>query len=556
MVKLLFIACILSMLLLMTGCSNPSTGASQSTFSMPDSAVGVVDNFPTIPVNRIRNGSFEVFTAAGVPTQWIFYNNNEYKSVCDPLPFPVPAGKYVMRVVSSANSSPIVFKQAISFSSKKIAKVNVHLIVQSQYPKWLRINFSGGSRIFNLPPGSSAVTYATICTLTTLNPEIWINSYTTPVGKTVYFDNVSLFDISIPVEKVLLSQSEMELVVGSGATLTAAVLPSTATDKRIMWTSENNAIATVVNGTVLAVAEGTTNIVATSLENQKTAQCRITVMKHHILYNPYKMRQYWYRGALHCHSGPGPDVMAAAYKNLGYDFFCLTESTPIMPSPLAGLLLIQSQEVYTGNGHLNCFNITSEISTSLQWQEIIDNALSQGGFSQFNHPIASGITAANMNPLKNLWGIEIYNPTKNNDGAEALWDSQISQVTADKTYKMVWATAGDDAKGSSVNDIGKGWIMVNASAKSISEIVSNMKIGNFYATQGPDMSFATVGNTITVKTSNSSTIAWMKSSMILAKPSVTGTSDSYTIVGTEGFVRVVISQTGGKCAWSQPIFTK
>ena len=76
-----------------------------------------------------------------------------------------------------------------------------------------------------------------------------------------------------------------------------------------------------------------------------------------------------------------------------------------------------------------------------------------------------------LNKLKNLWGIEIINAKRYKDIGIKLWDSQISQG------KRIWATGGDDAYNTS--QVGKAWIMVNSSSKSLSKIVKNMKNGNF-----------------------------------------------------------------------------
>lgn len=54
------------------------------------------------------------------------------------------------------------------------------------------------------------------------------------------------------------------LLVGDEAVLTANVLPENAADKTIVWTSSNDSVATVENGTVTAVSAGTSTIKATA----------------------------------------------------------------------------------------------------------------------------------------------------------------------------------------------------------------------------------------------------------------------------------------------------
>lgn len=81
-----------------------------------------------------------------------------------------------------------------------------------------------------------------------------------------------------PVTSVSLDKTTLDLDTGSTGQLTATVNPSTA-NQQVTWISDDEAIATVDNnGLVTAVAEGTANIVATSVEDgTKTASCAVTV---------------------------------------------------------------------------------------------------------------------------------------------------------------------------------------------------------------------------------------------------------------------------------------
>ena len=83
-------------------------------------------------------------------------------------------------------------------------------------------------------------------------------------------------------KKIVLVESvdikpELGLVVGEAdVTLTVIVLPEDATDKTVIWTSSNPAVATVnANGTVHAVAPGEATITATA--GDKTATCAVKV---------------------------------------------------------------------------------------------------------------------------------------------------------------------------------------------------------------------------------------------------------------------------------------
>ena len=81
----------------------------------------------------------------------------------------------------------------------------------------------------------------------------------------------------IAVESISLNETALELTEGETATLTATVLPENATDKTVTWTSDTPAVATVADGVVTAVAEGTAKITAKA--GDASVLCTVTVKK-------------------------------------------------------------------------------------------------------------------------------------------------------------------------------------------------------------------------------------------------------------------------------------
>ncbi len=82
----------------------------------------------------------------------------------------------------------------------------------------------------------------------------------------------------INVESVALNSQNEELKIGETTTLVATVMPSNATNKNVVWSSDNTNVATVNNGVVTAVGEGSANITVTTVDGNKTAVCKITVV--------------------------------------------------------------------------------------------------------------------------------------------------------------------------------------------------------------------------------------------------------------------------------------
>ncbi len=81
----------------------------------------------------------------------------------------------------------------------------------------------------------------------------------------------------VAVSSITLNKENLELVEGNSETLTATVSPNDATDRTVSWSSSNDAVATVKDGTITAVKEGEATITAKA--GEKTASCKVVVAK-------------------------------------------------------------------------------------------------------------------------------------------------------------------------------------------------------------------------------------------------------------------------------------
>jgi len=82
----------------------------------------------------------------------------------------------------------------------------------------------------------------------------------------------------ISVTGVSLNKNSSAINVGANDILTAALAPTTATNKNVTWKSSNTAVATVdSNGKVIGVKAGTAVITVTTMDGSKTATCTVTV---------------------------------------------------------------------------------------------------------------------------------------------------------------------------------------------------------------------------------------------------------------------------------------
>lgn len=82
---------------------------------------------------------------------------------------------------------------------------------------------------------------------------------------------------TVPVSSVSLNKTSLSLTVGKTEVLTATLTPTNATNRTVTWSSNNQTVATVNNGTVTAKTKGTATITVTTADGNKTATCNVTV---------------------------------------------------------------------------------------------------------------------------------------------------------------------------------------------------------------------------------------------------------------------------------------
>lgn len=97
-------------------------------------------------------------------------------------------------------------------------------------------------------------------------------------GESSWSDPLIIKTNPIAVKGVMLNKTKTSLIVGATETLTATISPTNATDKKVTWATSDATKATVTNGKITAVAEGSATITVTSAsDNTKKATCTVTI---------------------------------------------------------------------------------------------------------------------------------------------------------------------------------------------------------------------------------------------------------------------------------------
>ena len=81
----------------------------------------------------------------------------------------------------------------------------------------------------------------------------------------------------VAVNGVSLKPNTLSLKVGKAEALSAVVIPANADNKTVSWSTSDPSVATVANGLVTAVKEGSATITVTTADGGKTATCAVTV---------------------------------------------------------------------------------------------------------------------------------------------------------------------------------------------------------------------------------------------------------------------------------------
>ncbi len=274
---------------------------------------------------------------------------------------------------------------------------------------------------------------------------------------------------------------------------------------------------------------------------------------------------YWYRGNTHTHSVDyDKATIAGWYKNAGYDFLVMSDhetdvdAQNYCPSNLttASFLMVCGVELSWGN-HVTAFGINQFLTSATRvLQNNVTATINSGGIPILNHPMDSDggqVSASTFLGINGLNHLEIANGQRPEQtvGAETLWDQILSATNGRLAYGV-----GSDDNHYTFSQAFKGWIVVKSPTLSKSDLLNNVRNGNFYASTGIVLNDYVVNlgaKTITIDSQNGNTITFIGNNGTVLK-TVSGTTATYQVTGSEKYVRAKITNSAGKMAWTQPIY--
>ena len=285
-----------------------------------------------------------------------------------------------------------------------------------------------------------------------------------------------------------------------------------------------------------------------------------------------KDQSKWYKGNLHTHTTLSdghmePEQAAELYRERGYDFLAFTDHWVYSPgkgSPdfllLSGIEYDITRDVRDGLYHIVGIGMEQEPALirgmPLSPQTIIDEIVRVGGIAILAHPAWSLNRTSEVAKLTGLSGCEIYNtvsgfPWSGRPYSGCFLDELATRgvylpcMAADDTHYY----AGDEAR---------SYLMVQADSLTRDSILKALRIGNFYATQGPHFSFELKDERAVVKTTPAKYIAFFTD--LVWSPNRIASGENleeavYKIQPGDYFVRVEIYDAEGRAGWSSFLLT-
>jgi len=292
--------------------------------------------------------------------------------------------------------------------------------------------------------------------------------------------------------------------------------------------------------------------------------------------NPFEADGEWYKGNLHTHTTNSdgawsPDRVAAEYRAKGYNFLFITDHgtvTDVSDLSGDGLLVLNGTELGAGKSevghsyHLAVLNLKETVSakSAPTLQGLIDLLRSKGAEVIVAHPYWSGLTINDFSNLEGYIGVEVFNSTCHfaiAKGHSAVhWDDLLARG------KRVAGFAVDDAHEHSRDDrpldICYAWIMAKLPELTEAAVMSAIKSGRFYASNGPTIHDISVKDgKISVSTSEVKVINFIANvssgRSITAKGDEVLTQAEYQLRGSEKYIRVECFDGNGRGAWSNPV---
>lgn len=284
------------------------------------------------------------------------------------------------------------------------------------------------------------------------------------------------------------------------------------------------------------------------------------------------------RGNIHTHSDRSdgalpPETVARTYAEAGYDFLCLsdhfhakygfpiTDTVPYRSNRFTTLLGAEVHAPANSHGeiwHILAAGLPADFAPTGEGEDgvaLAERARAAGAFVGIAHPQWSGLTIEDGRALAGIaHAVEIYNTGCDIECARPDGTYLLDQLLNEGNRLAGYAA--DDAH-FKLADFAGGWMMVKAEANEPEAILAAMKAGAFYSSQGPAIeAIGLDGDGIEVACSPAASVAIVgRGTRAAGIPGADLTRARLPLERFRGdWLRVVVTDAGGRRAWSNPIW--
>lgn len=299
----------------------------------------------------------------------------------------------------------------------------------------------------------------------------------------------------------------------------------------------------------------------------------------------------WYKGNTHAHTtesdgDSSPETVTRWYRDQGYQFLVLSDHNVLTGIEALSrtfavpeqFLLVPGEEVTDvfekAPLHVNGLNVTRLVeprhgaSVPEILQRNIDAIREARGVPHVNHPnFVWAIAPDHLQQLERYRLLEIYNghPLVNNEGGgdmpgmDVVWDRLLA------TGRRVYGIAVDDAHhftrpwDATASRPGRGWVVVRAPRLEASALMASLEAGDFYASTGVELEAieaTAAAIEIRVRPQGDARYRLTLVDAAGAHAPVEGLSARFALTPAMRFARVVVRDSNGHQAWTQPIFVE
>ena len=300
----------------------------------------------------------------------------------------------------------------------------------------------------------------------------------------------------------------------------------------------------------------------------------------HIL--PSKNSHNYFKGNLHGHSNHSdgvlnPQEVVNKYKEIGYDFTCLSDhlwkdskfaaetvletkhlnQKDFITIPSAELHCLGKKYVKDGLWHIVANGLPLDFKCADEKEtapSLVQRAIEAGAFVTIAHPEWYSLTFDECLSLSHAHGIEIYNHSCHIEAQRGFGTAAADYLLQENN--RIFLTATDDSH-FKMQDSGGGWVMVAWDKLSESSILNALKNGQYYSSTGVEIFEFEIDNyQVNIQCSPSNQVCIVgrgAKSMSQNGKNITQAEFDLKKYPSDWF-RVSIANDSGEFAWTNPVW--